>query len=167
MDQKVRTLAETSSERLKLILESPNLRHKFEALLLLEYPDIGNLFGLSEEEVQEYQNKFFKASYLIGLGRPFILDFLERTRQDKTLEMYLGGVDYTLARFGYSGKIDQEGKLSLKDRLVGSILLGGVSSPDIDTKIKCLKAIDDKIVTKEETSPIVEKIIDLFKDIKL
>jgi len=151
------------SERIKYIIKSPNLRRKLEALILLESKDILTLFCITKEELQEYKYNMFDVDFLIELGRPYILDYLEQTRQSDILRYFVKGEAYTKARLGLAKELNSEESSILFNQLINSTLLDCMDEKDVTIRLKGLRVFNKQITPPPKFS-VMEQLAEIMKE---
>lgn len=150
-------ISSIKSNKVKLIATTPLLSIRLKTLILLQSKDILPIFGLTQEELNEYKDNFFNIDSILTMGRPYILAYLESTQQKDLLKYYLGGESYAKAKLGLADSINQG---EIYSKIIDDALVRSLDSSDIDTKLKCIKAI--KVTGNTET--VVDKLSEILKD---
>lgn len=133
------------------IAKSESLRFQIKVLLLVRSKDILKIFNITDEELKEFKENFFNIDFIIDSGKPFVIEYLNRTDQSKLLEYFLYGEEYSKYKLGLNNNIDH-GKIY--NILVADTLTRCLETEDIDLRLRCIKTINIKI--KEET--IIDKL---------
>lgn len=141
-----------SRSRIDFIRQSEFLSKYFNVLLLLNPKRAEQVFKVSSEELESYKNNIFNYDYLVSLGEPYIIDYLQSYLPDM-VKIYQKGEDFLV--YSLSGKKDRE---ALYNNLIDSVLLDSQEAP-INVKLKTLKELKDKVRSSESPIDILSDIL--------
>lgn len=131
-------ISKIKSPTIKLIASNKGLRNKLKLCILLAMGDILDIFKITEEELKEFKDNFFRAD--LFPSQVYIVNYLESTGQSELLTAFLEGPIVARATLG----IPFENPSNV---LKYSILHKALKSNSLDLQMKCFRLFPE--VTRE------------------